>query len=170
MSAKNFLLSSIFRVLTPEEISDLTSSSNGETRASLTDIINQRLDGVSHDFSDTEKMAKILPFNSKGSSEAVEVVAKQNAGKRVNEFINRFFERRKIKETAVNENGEAVETSSFIFNEKERFAYSQSKLKQVEVMSLYKKNAAVDVDQVRAMKDDFAQSAQSGVLINKKHY
>jgi len=170
MSAKNFLLTSVFRVLTPEEISELTSSSNGDNRTSLTDIINQRLEGVSHDFSDPERMAKILPFKNKNQEEEEEVVEKTVCGPMASELITRFFERKKIKDTALNENGELVETSSFIFNEKERFAYSQSKLKQVEVLSLYKKNAAVDVDQMRAMKDDFHQSAQSGVLINKKHY
>ncbi len=169
MSAKNFLLSSVFRVLTPEEISELTSSSDGENRSSLTDIIRQRLDGVSHDFSDSEKMAKILPFKSKGEVEESETF-KVDAGANVAIYIERFFERRKIKDTALNENGELVETSSFIFKEKERFAYSQSKLKQIEVLSLYKKNAAVDVDQMRAMKDDFSQSVESGVLVNKKHY
>ncbi|PIK14245.1 hypothetical protein [Halobacteriovorax sp. JY17] len=170
MSAKNFLLTSVFRVLTPEEISELTSSSNGDSRTSLTDIINQRLDGVSHDFSDAEKLAKILPFKAKKSEEEVAVHSATSCGKKSQEFIERFFERKKIKDTALNEKGEPVETSSFIFKEKERFAYSQSKLKQVEVLSLYRKNAAVDVQQVRAMKDDFTQSAQSGVLINKKHY
>ncbi|WP_372652635.1 hypothetical protein [Halobacteriovorax sp.] len=169
MSAKNFLLTSIFRVLTPEEISELTSSSAGENRSSLTDIISQRLDGVSHDFSDAEKMAKILPFKSKEKDED-EISVKTNSGGKAKECIDRFFERRKVKDTALNEDGELVETSSFIFKEKERFAYSQSKLKQIEVLSLYKKNAAVDVDQMRAMKDDFSQSVDSGVLINKKHY
>lgn len=170
MSAKNFLLTSIFRVLTPEEISELTSSSNGESRSSLTDIINQRLDGISHDFSDSEKMAKILPFKSNKKDEEEVFEDKVKSGKRVEECIIRFFERRKVKDTALDEKGDLVETSSFIFKEKERFAYSQSKLKQIEVLGLYKKNAAVDVDQMRAMKDDFSQSVDSGVLINKKHY
>jgi hypothetical protein len=170
MSAKNFLLTSVFRVLTPEVISELTNSSNGDGRTSLTDIMNQRLDGISHDFSDPESLAKILPFKSKKEAEEVEESEKTICGKISQEFIERFFERRNSKDTALDENGNRVETSSFIFNEKERFAYSQSKLKQVEVLSLYKKNAAVDVEQVRALKDDFAQSAQSGVLINKKHY
>jgi hypothetical protein len=171
MLANNFLLNSILRVLTPEEINELTTTSTGENRVSLTDIINQRLDGVGHDFSDNETMAKILPFKRANEQEEdVEEAVEVQAGDRCNEFIERFLERRKVSDTALDSKGELVETSSFIFKEKERFAYSQAKLKQKEVLGLYKQNAAVDVDQVRALKDDLSQSAQSGVLVNKKQY
>lgn len=170
MLAKNFLLNTILRVLTPEEISSLTTKSIGDNRASLTDIINQRLDGVSHDFSDSEKMAKILPFKKRDNKKESEEVERTFCGLRSQEYLERFFERKKTADTALDENGELLETSSFIFKEKERFAYSQAKLKQKEVLGLYKVNAAVDVDQVRALKNDLSQSAQLGVLINKKQF
>jgi hypothetical protein len=171
MLANNFLLNTILRVLTPEEISSLTTKSTGDNRVSLTDIINQRLDGVGHDFSDNEKMAKILPFKKHSKGEQVEEISEKTfCGLRSQEFIERFYERKKMSDTALDEKGELVETSSFIFNEKDRFAYSQAKLKQKEVLGLYKVNAAVDVDQVRALKNDLSQSAQSGVLINKKQF
>lgn len=171
MLANSFLLNSILRVLTPEEISELTTTSSGENRVSLTEIINQRLDGVGHDFSDSEKMAKILPFKSKNNDiKQSESSTSIKCGTRTEEFIQRFFKRQDASDTALDENGELVETSSFIFKEKERFAYSQAKLKQREVLGLYRQNAAVDVDQVRALKDDLSQSAQSGVLVNKKQY
>ncbi|OUR92871.1 hypothetical protein A9Q84_20370 [Halobacteriovorax marinus] len=170
MAAKNFLLSTILRVLTPEEINELTTTSIGDNRVLLTDIINQRLSGVDHDFSDSEKMAKILPFKKNSEEVDVEKVEVTKAGPTCLEYLERFFERQKISDTALDDSGQLVETSSFIFKEKERFAYSQAKLKQVEVLSLYKKNAAVDVEQVRALKDDLSKSAQSGVLINKKQY
>lgn len=170
MAAKNFLLSTILRVLTPEEISELTTTSVGDNRVVLTDIINQRLSGVEHDFGDSEKMAKILPFKKKGEEEVVVEAEPIKAGPVCSEYLDRFFKRQEMGDTAMDESGEMVETSSFIFNEKDRFAYSQAKLKQVEVLGLYKKNAAVDVEQVRALKDDMSKSAQSGVLIDKKQY
>lgn len=171
MKAKSFLLTTILRVLTPEEISDLTTTSTGDRRVNLTDIINQRLDGVGHDFGDPERMAKILPFKkSEDEEEVVEEKVPTFCGLRAQEFIERFFIRRKLTDTSVDSEGNQIETSSFIFNEKERFAYSQSKLKQREVLGLYRQNAAVDVDQVRALKDDLFQSAHTGVLVNKKQY
>ena len=169
MLARNFLLNTILRVLTPEEISTLTTKSIEDNRVSLTDIINQRLDGVGHDFSDPEKMAKILPFKNLNEQPDEEVNI-TFCGLRSQEYLERFFERKKMTDTALDEKGDLIETSSFIFKEKERFAYSQAKLKQREVLGLYKVNAAVDVDQVRALKNDLSQWAHSGVLINKKQY
>ena len=75
MGAPNLLLADIFRILTPEELNELTSSSEGDSRISLTEFLVKKVDGVEMDFGDEENMAKILPFIRKeGTGEETEEV------------------------------------------------------------------------------------------------
>lgn len=168
MAAINILYRGYLRILTPEEIKDLTTSSEGDRRVSLTDVINYKFDGNEIDlFSKEGPGAKILPFVRKEESGSG---YKGSAGREVVECIERFFIREDNAETALDEIGREVETSTFIINEKKRFAYSQAKLKGAEILSLYRKNSLVDIEQEKIIKDDLEKSTQSGILVNKKHY
>jgi len=177
MGAPNLLLMDIFRILTPEEISDLTSSYEGDSRVSLTDFIEMKIRGEHLDFTESdlseeiEGGAKILPFVKQGEDDDVEKIKEYvHAGTRAQELIDRFFIRRSMRDTAVGEDGHLVETSSFIMNEKKRFQYSQEKLKGKEVLSLYQKNAKVDIEQEKMIKDDMSKSTKVGVLVNKRQF
>ncbi|OIQ18266.1 MAG: hypothetical protein BM556_08365 [Bacteriovorax sp. MedPE-SWde] len=163
------LLADILRIITPEEISELTASSSGSNRLELTDMLDQFESGEKLNFSDDEEGAKILPFK-KTEADEVESVEPVSTGAAVIEYINHFNEKSRMGDTARGKTGEAVETSVFILKEKERFKYVQSKLKQREVMGLYLKNAGVDIEQEKTLKEDMSKSSRSGVLVNKKQF
>lgn len=161
------LLTDIMRILTPEEISELTSTSSGSSRVQLTDMLD--LYETGQELPDPENMgAKILPFNKEEIDLEIEVI--YEAGPHVIETIQNYLKKLSLGNTALSKEGKAVETSTFILNEKERFEYVQAKLKKQEVMGLYMKNATVDIEQEKALKDDLKKSSRSGVLVNKKQF
>lgn len=168
------ILTDVLRILTPEEISELTTSSSSSNRVELTDLLNQFEDGDEVYFGEVEDEggAKILPFNAK--KEVDETPAEDeiiySAGPAVCEYLEHYLKKLEMGNTAISKSGEKVETSVFILKEKERFKYVQSKLKQKEVMGLYMKNANVDIEQEKTLKDDLSKSSRSGVLINKKQF
>jgi len=57
--------------------------------------------------------------------------------------------------------------SVFILEEKEKTRKSQSKLKGQEILQLYNKNIAVDVE---TDQEDLSESLSSGVLVDKKQF
>ncbi len=162
------LLTDILRILTPEEIAELTNASSGSSRRGLTELMDMYEDDVLPQSLDGEG-AKILPFGKAQEGELDERVY-ESAGREVVEYINHFYHKKQFAETAINKKGDAVVTSLFILNEKERFKYVQAKLKKKEVMGLYMKNANVDIEQEKILKDDLSKSSRAGVLINKKQY
>jgi len=167
------LISSLLRIITPEEISELTTLSKGTSRLSLTDLMQMRMEGEDLDFSPEaeEEGAKILPFkNINEPSDEEEVKEEFFAGENVQEYINHYFKKLKLQNSAVDEEGRTKDTSVFIINEKERFEYSRKKLKSREVLGLYMKNASVDIEQERMIKDDMSKSTRTGVLVNKKQF
>lgn len=171
MAATNFLMD-IFRLLTPEEINKLTSSSKGDKRVSLTEMMHQYDQGVLP----SNEGAKILPFKRAGDESSVEedqVGQKTEflAGPEVVKYLQHHFEKTDIDhEYSSNRSSKFIDNSSFIINEKKRFNYSQTKLKGQEVLKLYRKNSSVDIEQEKKLKDDLSKSAQVGVLVNKRQY
>ncbi|MDD0854806.1 hypothetical protein HBN50_16985 [Halobacteriovorax sp. GB3] len=171
MAAAQNLLMDLLRILTPEEINKLTSSSEGDKRVSLTDMMNLRATGEEIDFSDKANMAKILPFKRKDEADGEAEDSEIFAGKDCVEYIAQHYLKRELNDNLVDkETGQTVETSHFILNEKKRFTYSQSKLKGSEVLKLYQKNSVVDIEQEKKLKDDLSKSAQTGVLVNKRQF
>ncbi|EQC43564.1 hypothetical protein [Bacteriovorax sp. Seq25_V] len=169
MAALSFL-TDILRILTPEEIAELTNASTGSSRRALTDLMDLYEDDALPSFAENGEGAKILPFNKKQEDVAEVERVYEVAGSEVCEYIEHFFHKKEFENTAVNKKGESVVTSLFILNEKERFKYVQSKLKKKEVMGLYMKNANVDIEQEKILKDDLTKSSRAGVLIDKKQY
>jgi hypothetical protein len=168
------LLTDYLRLITPEEISELTTAYAGNSRVELTELLEHVSGGSPLEFGEDAEGAKILPFVNKTN----EVLAKSDdelanevsAGPNVIEFVAHFLHVVSLGETSRGSSGEAVETSTFIINEKERFKYAQEKMKQKEIMSLYMKNALVDIEQEKTLKDDLSKSSQVGVLVNKKQF
>ena len=68
------------------------------------------------------------------------------------------------------EHSEDENMSTFILIEKARLKKSQKVLKQKEIIDLYQKNSSVDVEQIKSMNSETAQSTEAGVLVNKKQY
>ena len=160
------LLNDLMRILTPEEISELTSTSSGSARVELTDLLKSFENG--EEVNDVEEYsAKILPFKK---VDEVEAEITYEAGPKVIEYIEHFHHKRSLGDTSRSSEGKSVETSTFIIKEKERFEFVQKRLKKKEVMSLYLKNANVDIEQEKTLKDDLSKSSRSGVLVNKKQF
>lgn len=166
------LLMEVFRVITPEEINELTTLSGGMQRVSITEYLTLKHRGEELDFSPAVNgVAKILPFNLLKQKDEAEEKELFLTGKKVDEYIQQWIIKEKLGDTARDVvTGKAVETSTFIIKEKKRFAYNQAKLKSQEVLLLYKKSLSVDIEQERNFKDDLSKSSRSGVLVNKKQY
>lgn len=176
MSANELLISSILRILTPEEINELTTTFDGASKTSLTDMISEKIEFDSHT-SDAEG-AKILPFAPRADVEeqndkeqSVEMVS----GPKVMMLLESLSEW--TKQAIKNPFGEnrkkriarkSKETSSFIIEEKKKFEKTYTSLKSREVIGLYEKNSHVDIEQQRTNKDDLTKSGQTGILVNKK--
>ena len=95
MAANNILFREYLRILTPEEINDLTSGSSGVARISLTDVLHYKL--VGEEINLNEKSAKILPFRTVEVKDDVKESEglSLKAGPNIIEAINRFYIRKK---------------------------------------------------------------------------
>lgn len=151
------------RILTPEEINELTTKHEGDSRISLTELLEKNLKGIPYD----HDQAKILPFSRKKNILI--------PGPEVLEYLGQL----KIQESVAN-NEEALKyrvqrdengnTSNFILSEKEKFKESHVKLKKKEVFNLYRKAASVDIDVERKTNDDLKKSTKVGVLVDKTQF
>ncbi|MCP4913682.1 MAG: hypothetical protein GY909_11250 [Oligoflexia bacterium] len=197
MNYEESLLSCLFRLLTPNEINELTTTSGGKKKVPLSLIGQGFIDGVDYEEvmnqanskkSEVVHEAKILDFNSKAensgaleheNSEALEQEASVlECGSDVSSLLAYFSEQCRnwdknvLGESRPKLNLNAIkkkETSTFIIEEKKKLEASTSKLKGVEVLDLYRKNSKVDIELQRNNKEDLSKASQSGVLVNKKH-
>jgi hypothetical protein len=164
MAAKNVLMMNLMRILTPEEINELTSKHEGDLRTPLTSLLEEDI-GVR---TGHQRPAKILPFSMRkknsilagpDTQDLLNSLSVEKLHKEDNESEQRKFE--------PDENGN---TSYFILSEKERFKTNQKKLKGKEVMGLYRQASLVDLDLERKNKDNLNRSTKSGVLVNKEQF
>lgn len=195
MNYDESLLSCLFRLLTPNEISELTTTSGGLKKVPLTLIGQGFIDGVDYEEvmdsansskSDVVHEAKILEFDAgerkSDSEEGLEsldstepsLVCAPDVASLLAYFSEqcRNWDKNVLGESRPSLNLNAIkkkETSTFIIEEKKKLEASTSKLKGVEVLDLYRKNSKVDIELQRNNKEDLSKASQSGVLVNKKH-
>ncbi len=175
--------------MTPEEISSLTTSSASSVRTPLVEIINQGMVGIPLKEGVVEHQAKILPFN--GNYEEVQreeiesrnkelegpwgdfcVLCGMETALLLSDFYfyakecekNVFGQKRRPK-VQKNRN---KQISAFIIDEKKKLEKSYSRLKGREILALYQKNAEIDIEQEKSLKEDLSKSTKIGVLVNKK--
>lgn len=175
----------LMRILTPEEINDLTTTYYSEKRVSLTALLDENFLGIkveeesSEEADENEGKAKILPFNQKlENQEAVEeeiLKGQYRVGKQVLLLFNKLygisadsFDGMKVDQVDVKIEKGKKGTSLFILDQKEKLDSSQRKLKTKEVMGTYAKVASVDIQTEKEHKDDMSWSSHSGLLVNKK--
>ncbi|MBT3585938.1 MAG: hypothetical protein HN509_13615 [Halobacteriovoraceae bacterium] len=192
MAADPQLIMNLLRILTPEEISQLTTTSEGNHRVPLTELVEYKANKVS-----SASGAKILPFKRPGSNiEEIDGIVSEEigsssdspqeseikssakksknedssirAGVLVNQLLSAFLGVDFGMD--IEDDDTPKEISLFIIHEKKKFEESYSKLKSKEVITLYNENAAVDIEQEKNMKDDLNKSSQFGILVNKKQY
>lgn len=173
MVNKNVLLYHLVRILTPDELNELTSTSKGRNLVSLTKLLSNDLD---EENAPTEG-AKVLPFKKKVEEEipekssdflAIDIKCGEKCLTILDDYVKRItvLNKKFSKNCPVNQ-----ETSSFIISEKTRFKDNYNKIKSKEILSLYQKNASVDIEREKSTKRDDQSKASSsilGVLINKK--
>lgn len=188
MEFRGQLVKNLLRVLTPEEIAELTTSSSERKKVDLSLLLRSDLDGAdynevmdnlqdspSDDDSGSPEEAKILPFDSE--QEEVEKVTFQT-GQRVLHLLSEYskvfseldkkvlgpkrFPKRKGSYGK-------KQTSELILEQKEKLHASYSKIKSMEVLSLYQNTKKNEVrKREKDSKEDFSFSSQLGVLVNKK--
>lgn len=197
MEFKGHIIMSLLRILTPEEISRLTTSHSGQKKVPLSMILTADVDGKnyrdiieesrrsSEDSAEKEEGAKILKFDE-NPAEAVELslndIPKQEkfffqSGQRVLKLLeayvktfekmnkNIFGQKRFPKKTG---SANVKQASTMIIEEKRKLYNSYSKIKRMEVLSLYKNTSDVDIHSQKRNKEDLGHSSSLGVLINKK--
>lgn len=174
----------LLRLITPEEIGDIATKHSGGKFLSLTTLVSERFEHqVYRDFSSIDSLdeihsdhhsaqAKILPFKKPGSlKEEVPVVNNEEAIEGPDKNQGEKSAELEVKaEEEILEHKENENMSSFILIEKERLKRSQYNLKQKEIIDLYNKNSAVDVEQIKGSNNNLSQAKEAGVLVNKKQY
>ncbi len=198
MNAPKFMIMNILRIITPEEIGEITTKHNGGKFASLTDLIDERIESnIFRDFSLSEEglshEAKILPFKRNVDSDVGDVAlslanedlvaAHENkvdtntemelAGDESSDHLESSLANTELNHAAA----ETTKThnldenmSSFILIEKERFKKNQQVLKKKEIMDLYQQTSKVEVEQIKHTNQNLTNSHLGGVLVNKKQY
>jgi hypothetical protein len=186
MSFQLSILGNILRLMTPEKISELTTSSSGKKKAELTDVLLKDLSGseilddngdVLSEGEEEEKApvyeAKILPLDGSGANEDLEIECGGVVIGLMKEFVeeckkmekNLLGAKRKVKRKG---GSQKKGTSSFILEEKKKMEASYFNLKGKEILNLYQKNSEFDIEQQKNNKDDLLKASQLGILINKK--
>ncbi len=191
MAETTHLIMSLLRIITPEEIGEITTKHNGGRFQPLTDLMNERVhQHIYRDFSSyqpegldsKEKTAKILPFPSSPTKKEEEnsvmaqdkdVLSPEFDEEKIKSSLNELAQKMaqlEKEERELNKHADDENMSSFILIEKIRLKKSQQALKEKEILALYQKNISVDVEQIRGQEDNMAQSKEAGVLVNRKQY
>ena len=170
MSASKSLLLGVLRIITPEEISELTTSSKGSRRIPLNEVIENYFNGENIDslFMVNEEDAEVIELDASSTEKSGAESFDNNCTRMLSTYLeNPVKFRKELCDTLTDESGRTNDTSIFILNEKERFKKNQRKLKTQEVKSLYQDSKKVVVSKVKDA-DIINDSTNSGVLVNKK--
>ena len=158
MGISNNLLMHILRIITPEEVGEIATRHNGGKFFSLTELVSERLEkNIYRDFSEEilESEAKILPFKTKEE----EIVASEKIIPEgpIDELALLGVQEDLQDQEEKMSHAENENMASFILVEKARLKKSQRTLKQKEIIDLYKKNANVDVEQIKHTNQDVSK-------------
>lgn len=184
MEFKGQLIRNLLRILTPEEIADLTTSSSGMKKVSLSlvlesDLVGKNYRDVIQELQEEEPeedgKAKILPFDEEVESE-IKPISVQ-VGQRVHALIEEYNKVFKELDKKVlgpkrfpkrSSSGSRKQTSVLILEQKAKLHSSYAKIKSKEVMSLYQQSSNTEVRKGSEDDKDFSISSNQGLLINKK--
>jgi len=159
----------LLRILTPEEINELTTTSEGNKRVPLTQLMYVKMGVETSEEVEAASLAKILPFTFPEAEEDESVEAKSIADAEITSEADVVDQDISSETPNEKESADRMQTSSFILIEKKRLEKNVHKMRQKEIMQSYKKNASIDIEQERGLRDDMKKSSRSGVLVNKKH-
>jgi hypothetical protein len=186
MEFKGQIIQNLFRILTPEEISELTTSFSGKKKVSLSLLVKADMDGLDYTEvieeeqapEDERSKAKIIPFDNESKiEEAEEVKLVFQVGPRVSKLIIEYskvfaeLDKKVLGQKRFPKKKSLVgkkQTSTLILEQKKKLHNSYAKIKSMEVLSLYKDTSSVDIEQQKRSKEDFNSSSKLGVLVDKK--
>ncbi len=157
MSQSNKIIRYLLRLITPDEISELTKIAGSKPKVSLTEILENE---ISNAHNKNEK-----DFSSDGDGVSDEEKVDDSKEGRKDEFSE--------KELSLGEKKEDVLRGSlFILSQKEKLKSSVSRIKEKEVLELYKKNSSVDINQEKESRKraDRTLTSHTGVLVNKRQF
>lgn len=159
----------LLRILTPEEINELTTTSEGNKRVPLTQLMYVKMGVETSEEVESASLAKILPFTF--PEQELDEESEENAPELQADLEQEGdVSAQSAAEQAQEPNPEErMQTSAFILFEKKRLEKNVHKMRQKEIMQSYKKNASLDIEQEKGIRDDMKKSSRSGVLVNKKH-
>ena len=171
----SYLLTRLLGILSPHEIDNLTVVDENVVKDSSTSLLEQDLIGKAGKSS----QAKILPFKKVHDEEKIETDQdyidhlKDEDFHGFEEIIvedgdpndpQSIFKKKKIRVE------KKMDLTTFIIREKRKLEASQKKLKEKEVLETYKKNASLDIEEEKKLKEDLSKSSKLGVLINKRQF
>ncbi|MGB0455212.1 MAG: hypothetical protein ACPGJV_16005 [Bacteriovoracaceae bacterium] len=171
MSSDVLLLKDFLRVLTPAEINELTTMSDGENLAPLSELLNEKIEEIAwvqtHEGGTTFKkkqtyrigksVCKLFRFLGASNTKTLLFDVKEQEGT--------VHEPEVLEET---NDGQGEEKGKHFLDVKDKLSQVQKKLKKVEVLSMYSQNASIDLNQLRKTKDDLGKTVHKGNLINKR--
>ncbi len=166
---RSSLMMNLLRILTPEEINELTTTSEGNKRVPLTQLMYVKMGVETSEEVESASLAKILPFTFPEKvieDDAEDVGLSQETS---SEDVESVGDEVGVENSQESESEERMQTSAFILFEKKRLEKNVHKMRQKEIMQSYKKNASLDIEQEKGIRDDMKKSSRSGVLVNKKH-
>lgn len=164
-----FMMRDILRIITPQEINDLTTTSDGENRISLTYILDDEIDRIDLISQGMAKEANnILLFKKKRDFKS------GNSCKRLFKFIQLentvevVLNFDLLNKKSKHKGDSTIDRRDNFLSAQESLREAQKKLKSAEVLQLYRKSSDISVEQVRSSHDDLSKSNNQGILINKK--
>lgn len=171
MAAKALVLGSVLRILTPEEICHLTTTSEADSRMPLTDVILKYQQGQLTNFSERLN-AKRFEEESQGKILKLErqVEGAQGhlqCGPEVTEHLQNLGEE-EVESNLFGIQEDDQDSSTFILSEKKRFEKNSAKMRSREVLKMYQQSASVDIQAERSLKEDLSKSTQLGILVDRK--
>jgi hypothetical protein len=157
MSQSNKIIRYLLRLITPDEISELTKIAGSKPKVSLTEILENE---ISKDHNKNEKN-----FSSDGDGVSDEEKVDDSKEGRKDEFSEKELSLGAKKE-------DVLRGSLFILSQKEKLKSSVSRIKGKEVLELYKKNSSVDINQEKESRKraDRTLTSHTGVLVNKRQF
>ncbi|MBH48022.1 MAG: hypothetical protein CME71_07605 [Halobacteriovorax sp.] len=166
---RSSLMMSLLRILTPEEINELTTTSEGNKRVPLTQLMYLKMGVETSSEVESASVAKILPFTFPDKDDDTAENSTADEALESPEVEALETEADEQAQVDSSESDEKLQTSVFILVEKKRLENTVHKMRSKDLIKSYKKNASIDLEQEKGLREDMSQSSRSGVLINKKH-
>ena len=172
---RSSLMMSLLRILTPEEINELTTTSEGNKRVPLTQLMYRKMGVATEEEIESASLAKILPFtfpeqedpeqSAENLAEPIENIESAASSEAEDDGTSGAEQ----ADDEAGPNNGRLPTSVFILHEKKRLEAHVHKMRSKELLKSYRKNASLDIEQEKGLRDDMKKSSRSGVLVNKKH-